>query len=72
MKMLFPAPLTPMLTLLQSTSELKGYDFHFGGYNINLVDSLCFNDPYKSEAEVSGDIANWLNGSYERDRCCII
>ncbi|KAI9866987.1 MAG: hypothetical protein M1813_000385 [Trichoglossum hirsutum] len=51
--------------LKSCTSELRGYSFHHGGFNINLVDSPGFNDTYKSEAEVLGDIAQWLRESYE-------
>ncbi|KAH0562389.1 hypothetical protein GP486_002912 [Trichoglossum hirsutum] len=52
-------------SLKSCTSELRGYSFHHGGYNITLVDSPGFNDTYKSEAEVLGDIAEWLRESYE-------
>ncbi|KAF2000625.1 hypothetical protein P154DRAFT_199661 [Amniculicola lignicola CBS 123094] len=52
-------------SLRSCTSELKGYSFHFGGWNINLIDSPGFNDTFRSESEVLQDIAEWLKDSYQ-------
>jgi hypothetical protein len=51
---------------LAGTSELRGYKFYFGGFNIMLVDSPGFNDTYKSETQVLKEIAEWLGDSYEK------
>lgn len=53
---------------LSGTSIIKGYTFHYNGYNINLVDTPGFNDIYKSETEVLQDIATWVQESYEGEK----
>ncbi|KAJ5081980.1 hypothetical protein N7532_011023 [Penicillium argentinense] len=63
----FNVPVRDGLTLFhQGTSEMKGYTFHYYGYNINLIDTPGFNDTHKSETQVLQDIANWLQDSYEQ------
>jgi len=58
---------TKSLTFLQGTSELRGYPFYFGGFNIMLVDSPGFNDTYKTETQVLKEIAEWLEDTYEKE-----
>ncbi|OQE19094.1 hypothetical protein PENSTE_c016G05331 [Penicillium steckii] len=52
---------------LQScTSELKGYNFHYKGYNITLIDTPGFDDTFKTETDVLKEIADWLADSYSK------
>lgn len=53
------------LTTVEGTNRVDVYqcsDYEFGTFW--LIDTSGFNDTYRSDAEVLGDIVNWLNQAY--------
>jgi hypothetical protein len=47
------------------TQEVQSYKFEHDGKAYSIVDTLGFNDTYRSENEVLKKLADWLLKSYE-------
>lgn len=48
------------------TQQVTAYHFNAERYSICLVNTLGFDDTYKSETEILLELAKWLEATYRR------